>query len=121
MDVDHLELPAMKGSHGTKPAVGPYRLKDPRMLRNLTESTLEGLVQPWQGDRLSETLMRGMLTLCWFTLEHLDGEDLTTWARWMAEVEIENLEEVDAIPDLIATLTDVIERLQSRWDGEFRG
>jgi hypothetical protein len=118
-NIDRLEFPAMKGSHGIKPAVGPYRFRDPAMLRTLIDKMLVEILLPWQGDRLSEAQMRCILTTVWFTLSHLDGETMQDHARALAMVDIEDLEEVDEIPDLIATLEDVVERLRNRWNGEF--
>ena len=109
----------MTSSHGTKPAVGPYRFRDPDMLRRVLDKLLRELVKPWQGDRLSEAQMRGILTAVWFTQTHLDGETMVDNIENLAMIDIENMEEVDGIPDAIASLLNITDRLQARWDGVF--
>jgi hypothetical protein len=61
----------MKGSHGTKPAVGPYRFDDPEMIEAYALATISNLESPWVGDRIAHETMRGILTIAWYALTQL--------------------------------------------------
>ena len=47
--------------------------------------------------------------------------DIVDMVESLAELPIEDIKDVDIIPDLITTLHDVIDRLTNRWKEEFPG
>lgn len=72
---DPLDWPEMAGSHGPKPAVGPYRLQDPATVEAYILATIANLESPWVGDRIAVETMRGILTTAWYALTQLGYYD----------------------------------------------
>jgi len=118
-------IPSMKGSHGQKPDVGPMPISGLGDLQRIVlASIIEITDKPWPGDRLSEGLMRSLLTIFRHVLEetgYYDGEtpeddEMSEIGRMLcqiAEYPIEDVEGED-LDNAWLTVDDIHDRIKAR-------
>lgn len=107
----------MRGSHGTKPAVSPLPYRNYDELRRIATELLDYLKTPWEGDRIAEGGMRGLLTVIRFVLDATNGVDRTELLEGLgliAEMEIESEDDTDVLSQAWLTADDIASRLRAR-------
>jgi len=69
---DPTEIPEIRSSHKVRPPIGPYRNLSQKQMEEIVLASIEEIVdKPWPGDRLSEGLMRSLLTCFWYILNDI--------------------------------------------------